>query len=123
VSELGDLLELLYGANGRYGSLRSSWRMWHHQSRAQRAFAAAEHSGSMAPEDLLPVLRQLLSGPSPEAHARLAAELAGPRSSTTALAFLFRAAAPPLAPMPTRAKHEGERSRAGDRGPPWAERA
>lgn len=45
MSELGDLLELLHGADGRFGTLASRWRCWRHLSRFHAAFTA-EHAGS-----------------------------------------------------------------------------
>ena len=47
MSELGDLLELLHGADGRFGTLASRWRCWQHLSRFHAAFTA-EHAGSTA---------------------------------------------------------------------------
>lgn len=45
MSELGDLLDLLHGADGRFGTLASRWRCWRHTGRAHAAFTA-EHAGS-----------------------------------------------------------------------------
>ncbi len=38
MSELGDLLELMHGAAGRYTTLRATIREWRHLERSQRAF-------------------------------------------------------------------------------------
>jgi outer membrane lipoprotein-sorting protein len=47
VSELGDLLELMHGAAHRVASVESRWRLWRHDERLHRAFAAhAERSGA-----------------------------------------------------------------------------
>ena len=45
MSELGDLLELLHGADGRFETIASRWRCWRHVQRAHAAFVA-EHAGS-----------------------------------------------------------------------------
>jgi len=46
VSELGDLLELLHGADEPFESVTVTWRMWRHHERAHRAFVAhAERQG------------------------------------------------------------------------------
>jgi hypothetical protein len=46
VSQLGDLLELLHGAEEPFETVAVTWRVWRHHERAQRAFLAeAERSG------------------------------------------------------------------------------
>jgi hypothetical protein len=46
VTELGDLLELLHGAEEPFQSLAVTWRVWRHHERSHRAFLAwAERSG------------------------------------------------------------------------------
>jgi hypothetical protein len=51
VSELGDVLELMHGARGRYSTLRATIREWQHLERSARAFerhvdAASARGGS-----------------------------------------------------------------------------